>query len=439
MLTITYTKPRLAKPARWDGPGTAHYLFGTLMQVSPTQAVVFINLHQYGLPVDDLEAGVDAVAFDDLDRIDPTTAIPVARNTPATHPRNGRALLMVRPPIFGGFVPLGARLADGKPHPHAGTGFGMATVIGYPADHSSSWPAGEADLHVMVELQQYRFDGKRFEITASQLVAPDAVLTGWSLPDGQLSNGIPDGEDFLLPIAGGRPVQVAGSGVSRWRRERGEWRAVSFTPVTPNDTSCEPSLVRVSDGALLFSVRGARPTAVRRKLITQSQVKEGDFQVWRSTDNGVTWEKTIDVTGLGNPVPVVLNRTVGGRAFLASNPLRAGGVDRRGQMVHPGGMRCAVWLWPINDDFRGVGTPTVGLDCDSRFGPSPGGSPWLADHPTGAVIRLADGRWRSLLCTRVAELAETTVGASITEHSGAWIDEVIDTRDGRPMPPWTFD
>jgi hypothetical protein len=83
-----------------------------------------------------------------------------------------------------------------------------------------------------------------------------------------------------------------------------------------------------------------------------------------------------------------------------------------------------------------VDLPVVALDCPARFGPTPGGSPWLVDHPNGAIIRLADGRLHALLCARVAEIDETSIGTPPTPHSGIWIDEVVD--EGEAIPVWRF-
>lgn len=440
MPRIEFTGPRLGPVAKWDRPGSVHYLFGSVAQVSPTQAVVFINLHQYGLPVDDLEAGVDAVVFDRLDAIGAARAVTLVRNDFEKHPRNGRELVMVRGPIYGGFVPLGAKLPGGQPHPHAGTGFGRNTVIGYPADHSVSWPAGENDLHWKVELQQYRFDGIRFEATSTRMLFPDELLPGWTLPDGPINQAIPDGQDLLTGATGGRPGCTGGAGVVRWRRVDGEWRAIDFVPVTGEDASCEPTLVRAADGSLVMTVRGARPNSVRQGLIKPEQVKEGHFQIWRSAD-GNAWRRVMDISGLGNPVPVSINRTVSGTLFLASNPARRSLVDRNGTHISPGGLRSAVHLWPIDETAWSPRPAIVALDCESRFGPTPGGSPWLADHPNSALVRLADGRWHCLLCVRVAELDETVRGVTPTRYSGCWIDEVHD-EETDPLrefvPPWLF-
>ena len=136
------------------------------------------------------------------------------------------------------------------------------------------------------------------------------------------------------------------------------------------------------------------------------------------------------------PCPVTINRTVAGRLFFASNPDEPQIVAPNGKTYGPGGLRTRLWLWPLTPDGRGVERPIVALDCPSRFGPTPGGSPWLADHPNGAVVRLADGRLHAVLCVRVAEIEETGSGGSSTPHSGCWIDEVID--DGPEMPVWRF-
>ena len=65
-----------------------------------------------------------------------------------------------------------------------------------------------------------------------------------------------------------------------------------------------------------------------------------------------------------------------------------------------------------------------------------GGGSWATDHPTGAVVRLADGRWHSVLGYRVLEWGENGLCYPPTPFSGAYVEEVISS--GEPRPVWEF-
>ena len=74
---------------------------------------------------------------------------------------------MVKYPIRGGFVPLGAKRTDGSPHPHAGTGFGLSLAQAWKSSPDGPPPylqnsyAG-AEAYGYLEFQQFAFDGRTF-------------------------------------------------------------------------------------------------------------------------------------------------------------------------------------------------------------------------------------------------------------------------------------
>jgi len=176
--------------------------------------------------------------------------------------------------------------------------------------------------------------------------------------------------------------------------------------------------------------------AVHSGLIKKEQIRPGHFLLWRSTDGGNHWTKTMDVPRATIPGPVSINRTRAGRPFFAANRPSGPVVDGNGKSITPGGVRTTLSLWPINEYFDAVGERVDVLDCATRFGPTPSGSLWLADHPTGCIVQLADERLHSLLCVRVTQLDETAKGIPPTPNSGCWIDQVID--EGPDVPVWTF-
>jgi len=420
-------KPELQWPARQDGRDRVCYAGGKTIQLSATTAGLLAGRYVVGVPVIDLTGGSDLVIFDDLRTISPANAVPLSRSGVEDDPITGKRLLMVKYGIRGGFVPLGAKLADGRPHPHAGTGFGLLVVHGFPPDHSDLWAAGRRNKYIRLELQQYRYDGTTFSVVSTKKTKTDALVPGWTVTNGSLTNAVPDGEDFLLGLVAARPGARRGAGISRWRREDGAWRPVDFVPATGADGSFEQSIVRDTNGDLLLCARGTQANTRCR------------FLVWRSTDNGKTWARTIDLPNMCASSPVSIGRTVGGALFIAANPYCKPYKNGVGRMVRPVRWRETLALWPLTPGRTGVCAPTFSFTFGhARYGPSPRGSALWADHPTVGVIRLADGCWHAVLCMRV--WARDEVGNQVLEtpQSGCWIKEIHTINDGPVVPEWQF-
>ena len=405
-------------------PERSIYGAGKLVQLSPTQAGLFCGVRPVGIPVIDLNAGADLIIFDALDKISEKNAIPVTRNHKAVHPRNGAPLVMVRNHVVCGFVPLGARLADGSPHPAAGTGFGLGLLLGFPPDHSDLWAAARKDIHSALQLQQYRYDGRQFTIVSDRILDPKDLIPGWEIGNVSLDNPMPDGRDFLVGLVArdGKLHPKKGCAMSRWQCANGEWKPVNISYVEGSEGSFEPSAVRDRDGAILLSVR-----------------RGTEFNVWRSTDQGQTWKQIIQVDKTRASSPVTIHRTLGGAPFLCANPYVGPYKDGVGRDVDVGRWREVIAFWPLRDDRAGVEQPSFSFDFNrARFGPSPNGSATWADHPISGIVRLADGKLHCLLCLRVWSRDEISNEVLVTPLSGTWIKEVHNLNDGIEIPVWKF-
>ncbi len=416
-------KPDLQWPVT-PVPERSHYAAAKPIQVSATTAGLVCGLKQIGIPVIDLNAGVDLILFDAMDRITEKNAIPLVRNHKETHPRNGAPLVMVKYPIACGFVPLGAKLDDGSPHPAAGTGFGLLVALGYPPDHSDLWAPARKDIHDVFQLQQYRYDGRTFTITKDQILDPNRVIRGWHIDNVSLDNPLPDGKDFLLGLVGrdGVRYQKPGCLMSRWQYAEGEWKPVQVSYVEGSEGSFEPSAVRDKDGALLLSVR-----------------RGTEFNVWRSADGAQSWKQVVHLDKMRASSPVTIHRTLGGLPFLCANPHVGPYKDGLGREVSIGRWRESIALWPLADDRTGVEKPSFLFDFNrARFGGSPNGSAIWADHPVSGIVRLADGRHRCILCLRVWSRDEVTNEVIATPMSGTWVKEVHNLNDGPERPVWNF-
>jgi hypothetical protein len=400
------------------------YGIGYPFQLAPTRAGMFLNMRGCGIDVQDFEAGIDLVMFDRLDAISEDRTLVITRNEPAVHPRSGKPVINLKQTGTTGFVPFGAKLTGGAAHPHAGTGFGLYTVMQYPADHSAYDYTRIEDPNDFLELHQYTYDGSRFEIAARISLGRDELLDGWSLDGAGVTTAFPDGEDLLVAMSGWRgrfrgnyaPGQeTAVSGVARWRRGPMGWRPVSFVAVAAQ--TGEPSMIQDVDGSLLMCVR--RFEGVVRNL-----------EVFRSRDRGQTWSQCLNVSNMRSLGPVGIARTLSGLPYLASNPFH--------QAPTRTSYRESIAVWPLTADRTGIADNLVVFDAPKLFGPSPNFSPWNVDHPIGNVLCLAGNRLAAVLALRVCETSEVHGTALPTRFTGTYLEEVVCETDDQPRPIWNF-
>jgi hypothetical protein len=420
-----------------DGDGF-RYGTGYLFQASPTQAGVLSNLRTEGFPVGDFEAGVDAILFDDPAKISAAEPVPLTRTVKYADRVSGAWRIVIKHGCKGGFVPLGARRADGKPHPHAGTGFTFCEALDFPMKGNGYYDKrdkGRGGMLRTTEVQQLKFDGQRFEVLrvdtytdAKPLQVPGSP---WKITCPALRMGIPAGDDLLFAVtctsgdAGAWFSDPHVVGVSRWRRVEGQWRPVEFHPVVTSRPAAkprvvhgrkmsvqpmEPTLIRDTGGSLLFTARLAYET-----------FDEHALRVWRSDDDGRQWTKVIERPDTKGQAPVSIARATDGTPYLVSNPF--------------GRERDRLVLWPLNAARTGVEEPILARDALEQFGPPPGGPVWFMDHANAGVVRLADGRWHNLLVYRIMDRGEHS-GKAPPPQSGLYVEEVFST--GPEVGPWRF-
>jgi len=410
------------------------------MQLSATRAGIMANIHRVSARTYDYEMGTDMLFLDDPRSLIAEGAIPLSRNHRGTHPRLGIPVEMVKCPLNGGFVPLGALREDGTPHPHAGTGFVLTEAYAHrvrTAEPGSQETAlSDDDQYVYHEWAQVSFDGDRFLVSEYERPPLDALLPGHTITGTGMSAAIPDGDDFLLPVTALNPATQAGdppsaakyvTGISRWQRPAQGWRAVAFSPVDAGVQGTEPSLIRDVDGALLF---------------TQRQEGQGarNIMIWRSSDSGATWTKIIDAPDLRQPGPLSICQAADGTPYVACNQGFSGFINCVGHLGVEGypTFREVLCLWPLTADRTSLLTPFFARIPRYEFGPPVVGGEWYCDHPVGLNLRLADGRWHHLLCYRIMAIAEGLgQGYPPSPHSGLHVEEV--TSNGPARPVWRFE
>ncbi|MBL9213955.1 MAG: hypothetical protein JNG83_00615 [Opitutaceae bacterium] len=432
-----------------DAPAgeTWRYMLSYPFQVAPNLAGLYCNLKMCGGPGQDFEGGSDIILFDQASPFSARSTHLVSRNYVAPNPNNGgRPAIMMKYPGLLGFVPLGARRPDGSPHPHAGTGFALSTAAAWPLDASESvlytapdrigYAAyGDARRYRFFEVYQLRYDGAHFTISAPVKLADTDFFPGFRVSSAGMACAIADGDDLLTGLTVHRlGAATHGAGLTRWRRVDGEWRPLGYEPVTPEDSSMEPSIIRDLDGSLLMHARAPRAMGPPIRL-------------WRQASAGAPWEPRLNLNGMIPSVPVTLNRAVDGTPYLVANLYQPqfflpptlhsdGGVSRL-EPVGWRGERSTLCLWPLNEGRNGFDAQFIVRDPRTEFGLPPHGTVWAADHGTGGIVRLADGKWRALVGYRMLEWKENThFILPPSPQTGSYLDEVVSFGD--PMPLWNF-
>jgi hypothetical protein len=421
-----------------------HYL-GFPFQVGPNVAGLYVNRKNCDFQGTDFGGGNDIILFDDAAKIDPARALPTSRMHIGPNPHNGgKPAFMAKYPGSLGFVPLGARLADGRPHPHAGTGFILANISAWPTDGSGGFETFPdrigytfyrgAKAYTPSELIQLRYDGSSMTITGRQTLEEAEILPGYNSSWTGLGCAIADGEDLLIGMQASKPGDTAArSGVTRWRRVDGAWRAAEFTPITPADNSIEASLVRDIDGTLIYFARGRRNMGPPARL-------------WRQAAPDGAWELRCNIPRMLPSTPAVLGQAVDGTPYLAGNFWQPeykvpaglysdGGVSRI-EPVGWRGERSTLCVWPLNEARDGFEAPFIARDPRTEFGLPPHGTVWAADHPVSNQVRLADGKWHTLMSYRMLEWKENTYFIPPSDQTGCYVDEVVSF--GPPAPLWNF-
>ena len=357
------------------------YECGRCFQLDKTHSLLVASMDEQG--GHDMCVGNDGFIFQKLSDIKPENAIPLNRSDPEykLKSRDGYAWL-AKFPAKGAFVPLGAKMKDGKPHPAAGTGVLISTGLTYNPGRT----AADQYSEMIVEILQLRWDGK--SLTIEQISFMDEVL-GFKLTGLMISNNFcPQGVTFLAPFTTDK-----GTVVFRWEFDGKIWRITESGKPFLCDAvgESEPSLQRQGDHYFI-STRGNDPIG----------------RVYRSTD-GMNYELFFEKKH--NTVPQVLNQGLDGSLYLATNP--------NWDIV-----RNPLVIYPMED--KSFGQPILIHDEDGIRDTKGDKIPFI-DIGVGINLYI-QGKWRHLLWYRVCDLKERTVMASMAEEIG---DEIYGP-DGGP-------
>ena len=151
------------------------YELGTCHQLDRDHCLLVASMDEQG--GGDLCVGNDGFIIEKLSDIATAEAIPLNRSVREFAPDGGaEKAFLAKYPALGAFVPLGAVLANGKPHPAAGTGVLFSGTSIFRPDKTTQEDKPKQEVEVI----QLRWDGSQLEIVHREIISKllDLELTG---------------------------------------------------------------------------------------------------------------------------------------------------------------------------------------------------------------------------------------------------------------------
>jgi hypothetical protein len=354
--------------------GDVSYELAFCTQLDETHALIIVNLDEQG--GGDLCVGNDGFVFEHISDIREENAIVINRVDPNFRMKNGEKGYLAKFPGPIGFIPLGAKLADGRDHPAAGTGFFLSGCIAKEEKQAAHEP------ETPYELIQLRWDGESLTVSPGVLIEE---LLGLELNGGTaITNACPQGESLLLPAGVADKIcifQFDWNGQEWAATKHGEpFVTVPGKPGMPGEEfkisagEIEPSLQRHGDRFLLYT--------------------RGNDYFGRLYESEDGFNFRLVLTRPNHTVPQILNQGLDGEYYVATNP-------------GPGMIRNPLLAYPVQGD--GWGEALTIYDQEGIRGDDGDKIPFI-DHCISSNIFL-EGRWRHLVFFRVCDLKERTLHA----------------------------
>lgn len=358
----------LGKPAK-KPEGTQNpvsYELGEILQLDRTHCLLLASMDEQGGP--DLCVGNDAFVFEKFSDIKAENAIPINRVETNYKLKESKGVgFLAKYPLTGTFVPLGAKLENGKPHPGAGTGILVSECLAFSFDRTDPVNAN-ADYNsweTVVEVIQLKWTGEKLLITD---VSKAHDWLGHTPKDDPLSMFWPIGEGFIAPFR----LEDGHHHVVRFDWNGKAWAPSKIGPnyeVKPEEK--EPSIARQGDDYFILS--------------------RGDRNRLYSSKDGLDYKFLFNLNEQQD-APIVLNQGLDGSLYMAGN-------GNRGWFRNP------LYAYPKEGDSFGDGV--VLHDQDGIHAENPKKLPFV-DHARGNNV-FFEGRWRHLVCYRVCDLKERTL------------------------------
>ena len=308
--------------------------------------------------------------------------------------RNGSgSAFLAKFPITGGFIPLGAKLADGKPHPGEGTGILFSGAMTFNSEGTSA----EEDSELLVEIMQIKWDGKEVKVIERKLT--DTMLN-LKLAGPPISYFFADNDSFLAPF-----TTEQGIVVFRFEYDDCQWKPVR---------AGNPFRTHVDEGIL--GVRGEFEPSMQKVGDTYFIHTRGSDPVGRIYTSKDGFNYRLASQRYNNLIPQVLNKGLDDSLYIATNP----NLDM---------LRNPLLAYPLTGNSLDMPNCTAepiiihdqdGVrDCNGKSIP-------FVDHAVAANLFL-DGRWRHLLWYRVCDLKERGLHSYMSDAA-----KKIYGSDGKP-------
>jgi hypothetical protein len=401
VLSLTASQPEnTTRPVIYEVP--------KLFQLDRDHGMLIASMREQG--GHDFEVGNDAFVFKDLKDISAEKAIPINRLDANYHLKStGAPAVQGRFPVSGGFVPLGAKLADGSPHPAAGTGFVYSGTLTFRADRMEGHPqAGKDDRDI--EFVQLRWDGKDLKVIQREF---SKTLAGVDVGRVGLTNALPDGTGFLCPFAADDGTYVV---VIRFEYDGESWK-----PVKAGKPFRESPLPKNWRTDRVYRWLETEASIVRdgERYLVYTRCRDWKGRVYSSTD-GLNYSILFDHYNYNTPQ--TLNQGLDGSIYLLTN--RGPGLLRNPLLAFPLQGQTFMEPWMVHDERRVHYYNAT--DVETPF----------IDHATGTSLFLG-GRWRHFAGYRALGLHETDgKGAPPGPHTGVFIDEFL--YKDVSHTPWSF-
>lgn len=427
-------KWKIRKSIELPGGLTGVYGLALCFQVTQERAAIVINLRRTGQKGCDFELGNDIFLFDKPGEFTSSSPITFLRSFAGKHPVDGSDVYFVRYDSMIGFVPEGELLPDGRPHPHAGTGFCMGTSITLPMEAVDS---GACDVYsqnkgwfAIITQMEYK-DGTLHE-KSRQIIKFMDYFQGAVGPG--LASVVFDGEDILVPFTTKAPGDF-GNGILRMSRcGDGDWKPAGFQMIAPEKgdnpplfaapsdgdglSGCEPSLARMNNGNVVFTCRewGANPWS-------PEPLDASRGRIWTGCPSTDSFRLVFEKPYFHTLSPITVGATWSGKPYLVANEYSR--TDWRGKSIPSLNIREKLLLYPLQGDDCQPQEPLVLCNALAEFGdPGQIDGGWFVDHPQGCRLRL-EGRERNFVTWRVFNVMDT-IGQKPSENSAAWMAEIFD-------------
>ncbi len=356
------------------------YELGKLFQLDQNHCLLVASMDELG--GGDRCVGNHGLIISRLSDIKAENVFPV--NWPDTEYKlkSGRTCFLAKYPVGGGFVPLGAKLINGGPHPHAGTGFLISTALSFDSD--SKCLIEHEDEESLLEFMQLRWDGTSLEIDKRELKHD---LLGYGFRNIGVSYCLMEDDYFLAPL-----TTDAGMVVYKIEFIDGEWKIT---------TCSKPFLTCITGQPLVICQTGENEPSILKKdgkYLVYTRGVDCLGRLYESAD-GINFK--LILTRVNTDLPQIFSKGLKGDLYLITNPSRG----RDGDNPLNAYVRNPLLLYPMANGQYG---DPITIHDEGGITNIEGDKIPFIDHGMSVSVVL-EGQWRHFILYRVCDLFDRSL------------------------------